>query len=180
MCVVACAHWSADRSLHPETDEYFPLVCWLLNRLLGKCLSSTSLARSRFSMCFSRVLREEYFTLHGTWDTLNYDLFITQRSRRCGWEVSASQLFLIDAYLESVRSLLLQLSMRLWSHCHRYVSSPTLTDHGVLCFFHESCMMLSLTDDTVDTLHLHLIWTCSFPQCSPVLTQTKPRRIMHM
>lgn len=57
------------------------------------------------------------------------------------------------------------------------VSSP---DHGVWCFFHESSAMLSLADDTVDMLRdessnvvLHLIWTCSFPHCSPVLTETK-------
>lgn len=37
-------------------------------------------------------------------------------------------------------------------------------------------MMLSLTDDTEDTLHLHLIWTgsCSVPHCSAVLKQTEP------
>lgn len=46
-CVTACVCVSvctggAERSLHPETDEYFPFVCSLLNRLLGKCMSSTS------------------------------------------------------------------------------------------------------------------------------------------
>lgn len=41
VCACGCVCCSAERSLHPETDEYFPLVCWLLNWLLGKCLSST-------------------------------------------------------------------------------------------------------------------------------------------
>lgn len=123
-----CTCWSAGRSLHPET------VCWLLGRSLGTCSSSTSLARVKISCVFTRVLGEEYFTLHGTWDKQNYDLFITLWSRRCGWEVSASQL-LLDVYLQTVRTLLLQLSMCLWSHCHWYASSPTRTDHGVLCSF---------------------------------------------
>lgn len=73
---------------------------------------------------------EEYFTLNGTSDTQNYDLFITQWSRRCGWEDFASLLLLIDTYLETARSLLLQLSLCLWIRSHWYASSLTLTDHG--------------------------------------------------
>lgn len=64
---------------------------------------------------FTWALRDKYFTLHSASDTLNNDLFISQRSRLCGWEVSALQLLLIDLYLHTVRSLLLPLSMCQWS-----------------------------------------------------------------
>lgn len=137
VCVLQC------RKVTTSWNWLILSACLLVvEQTSGKVLEQHFLGKVKIFCVFMWVLREEYFTLHGTWDTQNYDLFITQRSRRCGWEVSASQLLLIDMYLQTVRSPLLQLSMCLWSHCHRYVSPPTLKDHGVLCFFHESSMML--------------------------------------
>lgn len=98
-------------------------------------------------LCEHRGRSVLHFTAHQTLRIMTY----SYPAIKALWvkEVSASQLLLIDMYLQTVRSLLLQ---HLWSHRHRYASSPTLTDHGVLCFFHESSVMLSLTDDTVDNV----------------------------
>lgn len=45
------AHFSAKRSLHPETDECFPLVCWLLNRSQEKVLEEPFLGRGQDFLC---------------------------------------------------------------------------------------------------------------------------------
>ena len=129
------------------------------------------------------ALREEYFTLHGTSDSKNYDLFITWRSRHYGREVTTSQLFWIDTYLKTGRSLLLQLSMRLRTRCQRYVSSSETGRSW-------SHMLLSWLPRDADfdwwysryaarwklissNVVLHLIWTFSFPHSSPVLARPK-------
>lgn len=96
----------------------------------GKVLQQHFLGKVKIFCVFIRALGTEYFTLNSTSDTQNYDLFITRWSRCCGWEAFASPLLLIDMYRQTARSLLLQLSVGLWSHCHWYASSLTLTDHG--------------------------------------------------
>lgn len=130
------------------------------------------------------ALRDKYFTLHSTSDRQNYDLFITRWSRCCGWEVSAPLLLLIDMYLQTVRSLLLQPCMWLSRHCHRYVSaSPTLTDPGVLgfsfrihdvdfywCYGRYVSGWKPVTSNAVP----HLMWSWSIPHCSAVLIENKP------
>lgn len=154
-----CTCWSARRSLHPET------VCWLLSRSLGTCSSSASFAKVKISCVFTRVPGEEYFTLHGTRDTQNYDLFITLWSRRCGWELSASRL-LLDVDLQTVRTLLLRLSVCLWSHCH------------LICIITNknrswSLMLLSLVLHDAADFDWWYIRYAAFPHWCAVLTQTK-------
>lgn len=109
LCALKC------RKVTTSWNWWILSACLLVGeQISGKVLEQHFLGRVKIFCVFLRVLREEYFTLHATWDTQNYDLFKTWRSRRCGWEVTASQLLLIDRYLQTVRSLLLQFSVCLW------------------------------------------------------------------
>ena len=149
----------------------------------GKVLERHFPVKVKVFFVFIQPLRDEYFTLHSASDRQNYDLFITQWSRCCGWEVSVSLLFLIDMYPQTVRSLLLQPSMRLSGHCHRYVSaSPTLTES--YASFSESShhadfdwcygRYVSGWKPVTSNAVRHPIWSWSIPHCSAVLTESKP------
>lgn len=183
VCACECACRSAERSLHPETDEYFPLVCWLLNRLLGKVLEQHFLGEVKIFCVFMWVLREEYFTLHGTSDTPKHDLFITRAikaPRVRGLRIpvafdryasSNCQIFVTAALRVPVESpsqiCIIAVADRSWS-----LMLPSWILHGAELdrwYSRYAARWKLISCNAVR----HLIWTCSFPHHSPGLTRNQ-------
>lgn len=84
VCVYMCV--LQYRKVNTSWNWWILSACLLVvEQTSGKVLEQHFLGKVKIFCVFMWGLREEYFTLHGTWDTKNYDLFITWWRRRCGF-----------------------------------------------------------------------------------------------